>query len=329
VATTSSTTGFERTIREIEESKGLVSNKVEDRSYGSLSVAFGLAGAVVAFGIMRAADTAWLDPFAFHAGVGAAAVLGSFAAFLVQRLRHRPFWENKRWAFVPLAGAAVGSIVQAVLLRVPVTYTGQTVGLTKAEPVSWVLAGAPMGAIPAVALTFLLHAATRHTSTRSLDARERMIVPVAGTCLVLAAAASVHASRLELPGAIIVILFGLFTLFEVIFRDRQRAEWLKKAFRGDGPFFVIPSSELAAPNLPALLSGTPATATIVRQEEGSYRMMTRVPIATTADHETPALAPLVQRRRTALTFVGVSIAAFLLSSFAASGLFEAASTVVQ
>lgn len=315
-SSSSTTTGFERTIREIEDAKGLVSNKAEDRSYGTLSIAFGLAGAVVAFGIMRAADTPWLDPLAFHVGVGAAAILGSFAAALVQRLRRRPFWENKRWAFVPLAGAGVGSIVQAVLLRVPVTYTGQTVGLTKAEPVSWVLAGAPMGAIPAVALTFLLHASMQGRQpapARSLDARERMIVPIAGTCLVLAAAAIAHTSRLELPGAIIVVLFGLFALLEVLLRDRQRAAWLKRAFRGDGPFQVISSAELAAPNLPALLSGTPATATIVRQEEGSYRTMTRVPIATTAEHETPALAPIVQRRRAALTFVGVSVAAFLLS----------------
>ena len=174
-----------------------------------LALGFALLGALLALGTMRALETDALDPWAFYAGIAAATALGAVTAYSVQRLRAHPGWRLARWLLVPIAGGLVGMTVQAVLLRIPAAYTGPTTGLTKQDPASWILAGAALGALPAMAAAALLALCLR-TAGRSppLDARERMIVPLAGAVTVFSAAAFGFAASAEKAPLAVVTLTG-------------------------------------------------------------------------------------------------------------------------
>jgi hypothetical protein len=203
-------------------------------------------------------------------------------------------------------------IVQAVLLRVPATYTGETVGLTKTDPVTWILAGVPIGSVPAVFVAFLLHAALRLCGrVPSLDARERMLLPVAGTCLVVAAAMIHSARAADVVPLGLVAVFATATLLQTALRDRARTRWLGAAFAGGGAHVVVPIEEVGhAADLPAFASGAPSEAAIVRLHgETGYRAVARTGVATTAVALETATRPLRRRR----AFV---IALFVLAALA-------------
>lgn len=279
---------------------------------GTLVVMFGLLGALVAYGIMRMADTPWYDPYAFYAGVGSAAVLGALSSWAVQRLGRVTSMRVARWVLIPIAGAMVGMIVQAVPLRTPVEYYVVASGLTKADPITWVLVGIPLGGLPAIIVTFLLHLCLRATAARgrapALDARERMIVPAVGTCLVLSSFALVMASHLETPVVLLIMLLSFVSLVEVVIRDSMRARWIARAFRGDGPFLIVPMREVSASDLPAFIGGVPGGAAIVRLHgETGYRSAAREPVAETNDVEIVATQPLKRRRLLAASFAGAAV----------------------
>ncbi len=274
-----------------------------------LAIAFGLIGALLAFGMMRLMETDWLDPVAFHAGVAAATVFGALAAALVQVLRKRPRLSRVRWLFVPLAGALVGMTVQAVLLRAPVHYTA-TVGLTKAHPVSWVLAGAPLGAIPAVLATILLALSLRFTGPiPPLDARERMIVPLASACMVLGSIAIFFAHRSQVPALFGIVLLAGAALVEIAVRDTSRMRFLRRVFENDTKYEVVPLAYAPQEDVPEFAAGVRAELLILPlPTETGYRVASRRPLASTGGCEGLAVAPLRGRRLFTSAVVATSFA---------------------
>jgi hypothetical protein len=275
-----------------------VSDSPDLRSHGTLSLGFGLVGALAAYAIMRMAETDWLDRVAFYAGIAAAAIFGAASAWGVQRLSKEPRFRAARIFLVPLAGALVGMMVQAILLREPTTYAGTPVGLTKTDPVTWILVGAPLGAAPAILVGILLHVALRLSGrVPPLDARERMLLPVAGTCLVFAAAMIRFARGTDVPALAVVGLFAAGTLVQTALRDRARARWLDAVFAGHGSHGVVPIADVASvSDLPAFVSGAPLEGAIVRfHGETGYRAISRTAIATTAMATSAAIRPLKTR----------------------------------
>jgi hypothetical protein len=274
-----------------------------------MPIAFGLVGALVAFAILRASEAYALDPLACHVGVFAAAILGTLTAWAVHHLRRRPRWTHLRWGLVPAAGALVGMSVQASLLRTPIVVVGSTVGLTKADPASWILVGAPVGAAPALLVALLLRLSLQAMGRiPPLDARERMIVPASGVCLVLATASLAFAGPLEMPAVVLALVLALAALVEVVVRDLTRARWLTRVFAGGTTFDVVPLDEAPATDLPPFIGGAPIEAAIVARGSASdYRTTNRALLAVTASHLASALAPLRRRRQLAAVFLALAL----------------------
>ncbi len=289
-----------------------------------LAFAFALLATMLALVTMRLLGTPVLDAGAYRAGVGVAAVGGLLTGLAVRALRVSPRLRNLGWALIPISGALVAMTIQWILLaRVPAGRTYMLAsGLSTTEPVSWVIAGAPFGAVPALVVIGVLVVAVRlvappfGVTARSEDTRERMMLPFAAACAVLAAAALGTVDALDLPVVGGVVLLAACALVEILVRDRARVRWLCGIFSGaDDAHVVVPATELAvAAELPLVVGNVLPDAVILRIEERpDYRGPARVPIATTALAIEPAIAPLV-RRRAAL--VATFAATFLVGAVA-------------
>src|SRR5262249_30191728 len=117
-----------------------------------LAFAFMLLSTVLAVVTMRILGTPILDAGAYRMGVGIAAAAGVVTGLVVRATHRRPRIRKLAWAFIPIAGACVAMGIQLVLLvRAPAerTYILAS-GVTTGEPTTWVLAGAPFGALPAL-----------------------------------------------------------------------------------------------------------------------------------------------------------------------------------
>jgi hypothetical protein len=286
-----------------------------------IAFAFGLFSGLLALLFMRTLGTPLLDMDAYRAGVGIAAGAGVITALAVRVLKPYPRF---RWAslfLVIVVGAAVGMAMQYILLeRVP-TYRTYVLasGFTTAEPTSWVLAGAPLGAIPAAAAAGFLAGVQRlFANARAHDARERMLMPFAAVCAVLGSLALGTAQPDELALALGVVILAMIALAEIFFADRSRSRWLQRVFLGsEASFEVVPLEACPASNdLPMVIGAVAPRAVIVQVgEESGYRGAARTPLAATGATAMEALAP-VRRRQIALLAVAVATGVCSIISFA-------------
>jgi hypothetical protein len=287
-----------------------------------IAFAFGLFSGLLALLFMRTLGTPQLDLDAYRIGVAIAAGAGIATAWVVRLLRPYPRY---RWASVFLVvavGAGVGMAMQWVLLaRMPSyrTYVLSS-GFTTAEPISWILAGAPLGALPAAAAAGFLAGAQRlFANARAHDARERAFMPFAAICALLGAFALGGAEPAEVPLVAGVVVVALIALAEIFVADVLRTRWLRRVFASTEPSFEVVSLEgsPASSDLPLVVGAVIPRAVIVQVgEERGYRGAARTPIATTGATEVEALAPVRLRRMALLAVVGVA-SLWSLAAFAA------------
>lgn len=275
-------------------------------------LAFGLFSGLLALLFMRALGTPVLDMGAYRIGVGIAAGAGVVAAWGVRLLQPHPRFRWFSLALVIAIGAIVGMAMQWLLLeRVPSsrTYVLST-GLTTAEPLSWVLAGAPLGALPAAAASAFLAVVQRlFADARAHDARERMLMPFAAVCALLGALALGDAPSDELVLVVGVLALAVVSLAEIFVSDLARTRWLARVFAGgEASFEVVPlEDDLAASDLPMVVGAVTPRAVIVQVgEERGYRAAARTPLAATGATATEALAPVRRRRIALLTVVALT-----------------------
>jgi len=282
----------------------------------AMSLVFGLFSALLALLVMRLVGAPDLDARAYHAGILASGILGTATAWGLPFLRRRTRARGVVWLVVPLAGGVVGALVQALLL-----WNGPTdrairlaVGLSTYEPEQWVLAGIPLGAIPALVATAVLGAGLGLTAAGpgtvvAEDSRERMTVPFAGACAVLAAAALGAARTVEVSAVALVLALAAGALVQVLVADRARVGFLRRVFAGEEPLLEVVSLQdvQVGADLPAVVGSVRARAAIVsRDEASSYRGAARRAVASTAGSLTEATAPLRRRQVAVVALLAVS-----------------------
>lgn len=267
-----------------------------------MTAVFGLFSALLALVAMRALGTPDLDPVAYLVGIASAGVLGVGTVKALNALQTVPRLRGLSWILVPLAGGVVGMIVQAVLCaRAPAERPILlSTGLSTYEPVTWILCGLPLGGIPALIAAAVLGVALRVVApTGTQDARERMTVPFAGACALLAAGALAAAKSFEVLALGAVLVLAIAALVQVLASDRARMRWLRGVFAGeDASFEVIPLVDCpGAGDLPAAVGAVYPRAAIVKiDHDAAYRGAARTPFASTAATPYEAVLPLARRR---------------------------------
>jgi|GEM_PF-3674952 len=176
-----------------------------------MSLVFGLFSAVLALVTMRLLETASLDRAAYVTGIVASGLVGVAVVRALGYARRTVALRRVAWLVVPCGGAVVGMLVQAIIcirapLERPILLAS---GLSTYEPARWVLCGIPFGAIPALVGAAVLALALRAGEAGAHDARERMTVPFAGACAVLAAIALLPVRDAELAVVGVVLLLAL------------------------------------------------------------------------------------------------------------------------
>lgn len=287
-----------------------------------IAFAFGLFSGLLALLFMRALGTPQLDADAYRVGVGIAAVAGVITAWVVRLLRPFPRHRRGSLLLVVLAGAVVGMAMQWVLLaRIP-SYRAYVLasGLTTAEPIGWILAGAPLGAVPAAAAAGFLAGAQRlFANARAHDARERMLMPFAGVCALLGSLSLGATQADELVLVAGVVALALLALGEIFFADLARTRWLRRVFAGgESSFEVVPlADDLESCDLPMVVGAVAPRAVIVHVgEECGYRAAARTPVAATGATAIDALAPVRRRRIAVLGVVALTGASSLVALLA-------------
>ena len=224
-----------------------------------MATAFALVSALLAAFMMGALETRLLDEGAYAIGVGIAAIVGFVVAHVGRR----------RGALAVIAaGALVGMAIQTVLLvRLPANHAYfMTEWVTSKDPFSWIVIGAPLGVLPAIAAAFLffvgMQMARSDGRPAPKDAPERVLVPIAGAAAVIASLAVVRAQASELVVVLIVMVVACAALLQVVRVDRARIRWLREVFGDRDPAFGVTHLEdSTAPDLPLVVGGlVPATA---------------------------------------------------------------------
>lgn len=277
----------------------------ESRLSASITAtAFGLVAALLAAFMMGALETRLLDEGAYSMGVGIAAVVG----FGVARIAKR------RGALtVVVAGMLVGMAIQAILLvRLPASRTYfMTTAVTTKDPISWVLLGAPLGALPAVGAAFLFFIGMQLSRTEGRpapkDAPERVLVPIAGAATLLAAIAVAPARHGELVVVLIVVAVSSASLLQVARIDRARMRWLRDVFEARDPAYgVVQIEGSPSRDLPLLVGGLePATVVTHVTQLGTYRSSPSVRYGVAGFTYEATTAPLARRMKLALALAAI------------------------
>jgi hypothetical protein len=207
---------------------------------------------------------------------------------------------------VPFAGALVGMLVQWFLLFNKPDYRFYVIanGITSRDPITWVLVGAPLGALPAFVAAGLLSLALQVTSrVPSQDARERMLVPLVGGCAVLHAIAVWGADGIDLILILCIIALAVLGLVAIYSTDKGRIAWLQRVFAHDDPAFTL--QEPAGSRLLGGLQGVPPCVggilprllIVGHTSDRGYRDAAAAPVASAAETLELTLAPVLSRQR--------------------------------
>ncbi len=286
--------------------------------------AFGLVSAAIARIVIQALETRLLDPLVANAGVVVAAIVGCLASVVLRHLRARPGWRYRAWLVVPAGGAVVGMASQWMLLLHRPSYRFYVISqdINSNHPFAWVLVGVPFGALPALVAGALLFLALRMSSggarAPSLDARERMLVPLAGGCAILHACALFASVGSDIPVVLLIIALALASLIEVLISDARRRAWLRRVFTHDEASFTIDreydgdaASADRSLDIPLVIGGVTPDQLIVTNapalEGASYRVAARAPYALVGPTLEATLVPLVRRRMVVASVAGVTV----------------------
>jgi hypothetical protein len=277
-----------------------------------------LASVTVATVAMHADFVARYSLHAFWAGILATLLLALAVGHAVSVIR-TPRGRMAACLLLPTAGGAlVGMVVQAVVLAavssgdslVALKDLGGLVDST--EPVSWILAGVVLGALPALAVSIFLMLAAR--ALRRLvgnDAAEGFGVAFTGGAGLLAALALTIVEPWEMPPLFAVIVLALLSVLCAFLVDGARLGFLQHVWSGvvggandhrRTAYDVVPADRFQhdpsiAPMVAQLGPGSaPHVLVRIDRRVGSYRSAAAEPIALIADTEHETTRPLRRRR---------------------------------
>lgn len=256
------------------------------------------------------------SPGAFMAGVGAAAVLAVVIGTVLDLVRD-PLWRTFVTIALPTGcGAAIGVMVQALVLmrtgtgwEMAVKDLGGLVDTT--NPVTWLMAGVVLGGTPALVVSvFLLLAARALKRLSGHDASEGFGVAFVGTAGIIAAVGLFLVTGLAVVPLFLVTIASALTVLVAVLIDGSRIAFLRRVYArtGDG-FDIVPAEQFKSdPTLSPMVAAAGGGSVLVRVPTGSFRASAMEPIALVADTMEETLRPLLRRRRTAaLVLVGTTL----------------------
>jgi hypothetical protein len=294
-----------------------------------------LASVTMAVLAMHADLVAKYSLEAFWIGVAATAVLAVVVGRVVSSIPASRSRMAAALLLPTIGGAVVGVTVQGVVLfairdaggALAIKDLGGLVDST--EPVSWLLAGVVLGALPALAVSLFLVLAAR--ALRSLvgnDAAEGFNVAFTGCAGVLAAAAVLVVEPWELPPLFAVCALAAVSMLIAFLVDGARLRFLKDVWAGvsgDADSHVRTGYEVVAadrfmhdPSLAPMVTKAGAVSVLVRVDRrvGSYRDAAAEPIALIADSELATTQPLRRRRSATVGVLAAMTLAAGLSTLA-------------
>ena len=282
---------------------------------------------------------------AFWIGVAATAVLAVVVGRVVSSIPEARSRMAAALVLPTVGGAVVGVIVQGVVLfairdaggALAIKDLGGLVDST--EPISWLLAGVVLGAVPALVVSvFLVLAARALRGLIGNDAAEGFNVAFTGCAGVLAAAAVLVVEPWELPPLFAVCALAAVSMLIAFLVDGARISFLKDVWAGasgDANSHVRTGYEVVAadrfmhdPALAPIVTKAGAVSVLVRVDRrvGSYRAAAAEPIALLADTEDATTRPLRRRRAATITMLAVMTLSGALSIVAQPEIGEALGT---
>jgi len=295
-----------------------------------------LASVTVAVVAMHADFVARYSLPAFWTGVVATVALALLVGHSVSVLRT----SRRRMLaslFLPTAGGAVvGMIVQAMVLvgvtgddaHAPLRDLGGLVDTT--EPVSWILGGVVLGALPALAVSLFLVLAAR--ALRRLvgnDATEGFGVAFTGGAGLLAAVALGIVEPEEMLPPLAVVVLAAPSVLCAFLIDGARLRFLRHVWSGMAggandhfrtAYDVVPAERFQHdPSIAPIVAraGKASTHVLVRLERrvDSYRSAASVPIALIADTVHDTTQPVRRRRLAAVAVLACMVTGTAVSLY--------------
>lgn len=296
-----------------------------------------LASVTVAVLAMHADLVAKYSMAGYWAGIFAALLLAVGVGHTVSILR-TPRTRMIAALVLPTAGGAiVGMIVQAVVLGsvtsgeaiIAIKDLGGLVDST--EPVSWILSGLILGALPALGVSvFLMLAARALRRLGGNDAAEGFGVAFTGGAGLLAALSLAVVEPWEAVPLVAVVILASLSVLLAFLVDGARLRFLRHVWagvvNGDNQqtrtgYEVVPAERFQYdPSLAPMVTDAGAAHVLVRVDRrvGSYRSAAAEPIALLADTELATTRPLRRRRLAAamvmlgiITATGLSTARYI------------------
>lgn len=290
-----------------------------------------LASVTVAVLAMHADLVGKYSTAGFYAGILATLVLAVGVGHAVSVIRTPRARMAAALVLPTIGGAIVGVIVQAVVLYT--VSSGESViaikdlgGLVDStEPVSWLIAGVFLGALPALAVSvFLMLAARALRRMVGNDAAEGFGVAFTGGAGLLASLSLAIVDPWEMLPLFVVIFFASFSVLLAFLVDGARLGFLRHVWAGvvNGAndrtrmgYEVVPADRFQHdPSLAPMVTQAGAAHVLVRVDRrvGSYRSAAAEPIAMLAETEAETIRPLRRRR--------IAAAAILFGIVASIGL---------
>jgi MFS family permease len=261
------------------------------------------------------------SPAAFMAGIVAAGALAIAIGVLIEMVKDAG-WRTVATIALPTGcGAAIGVMVQALVLmhtgtgwEMAVKDLGGLVDTT--QPVTWLMAGVILGGAPALVVSVFLLLASRALKRLSgHDASEGFGVAFVGTAGIVAAFGLFVVKGMAIVPLFLVTIASALTVLVAVLIDGSRIAFLRRVYARTGEGFdIVPATQFANdPTLAPMVASAGGGSVLVRLPTASFRAAAMEPIALVADTMEETLRPLLRRRRTAaLVLVGTT----LLTSFA-------------
>jgi MFS family permease len=261
------------------------------------------------------------SPGAFMAGLVTAAALAIAIGVLIDMVKDAA-WRTVATIALPTGcGAAIGVMVQALVLmktgtgwEMAVKDLGGLVDTT--QPVTWLMAGVLLGGAPALVVSVFLLLASRALKRLSgHDASEGFGVAFVGTAGIVAAFGLFVVKGMAVVPLFLVTIASALTVLVAVLIDGSRIAFLRRVYARTGESFdIVPRAQFASdPTLAPMVAAAGGGSVLVRLPTASFRAAAMEPIALVADTMEDTLRPLLRRRRTAaLVLFGTT----LLTSFA-------------
>ena len=249
---------------------------------------------------------------AFFAGILLTVMLAIVAGKVVDTLEGSPYRIVPTVLLPTTFGAAIGMVVQALVLKdvgTSMTNAVKDLGglVDTTAPLPWVASGIVLGGVPALLVSVFLVLASR--SLRRLvghDASEGFSVAFTGFAGLLATFGLGLVDGIATPPLLFVAIAAALALLVAILVDGARIRFLRKIYAGQTTGFdIVPAQRFANdPSLAPIVANAGSASVLVRFEGdiGSYRAAAAEPNRVRRLHRAGGAAPPpppARRRRSA------------------------------